>query len=145
MPIKVSFYAERPDTTKDFWWETAEDPVATICQNLRILADSKGIQHTFSKADDGLSSTSEFVAPTRAAWLDYMANVQISYPHMITMRDEYYKNANHTLLMTVTDLGEGSVLLQTSEAKFDPNNFEATKHVWTDPTPPSTTPDTPPA
>jgi hypothetical protein len=115
MSIQVTFTMTRADTTTDFFWESTIPEIAQICRDIDVLANFLNVQRTFTKADDGLSCTSQFVAPDDATWIQFMNTVVTTIPNMISRRNQYLVAAGHTINMTITHLETGVVQLQTSD------------------------------
>lgn len=132
MTIKISFLAQRPNTSTDFWWESTDPSIAEICNDIKALATNVGITHSASKSGDGLSYTSDFTAPNRTVWLSFMDALTRIHPTMLSLRNSYNSQANHSLVMSVKDLDADSVV-HVGAPTYDRTAFQDTLHVWAEP------------
>lgn len=119
MSIQVRFTMERPDTSKEFWWEATDPEIAQMCKDVDLLANLQNVNRTYTKSDDGLSCVSEFLAPDRDTWNVFMNTVVTAVPGMLEKRNAYLKESTHTIHMKMVDISTDEVHVETLEPSWE--------------------------
>lgn len=113
MSIEVIFTMKRPNTSKDFWWESSDPEIVEMCRKIDVLASTQNIQRSYGKSPDNLIYESRFVASDREAWNHFMNSVIIEMPNMLEQRNAYLGLANHTIRMVINNANSGDVIKNT--------------------------------
>lgn len=116
MSFEIRFYAERPNTDVDFWWDSQDEEIIEFCNFILELANSLGITHRTAKLEDGLSMISTFTVNSKDDWTEHSrllgegkileSGKILSMQSMVNKRYQYFTNANHTL---TTELFDNSI------------------------------------
>ena len=71
MSLEIKFYAERPNTDVDFWWDSQDEEIIEFCNFILEVANSLGITHRTAKSEDGLSMISTFTVNSKDDWTEH--------------------------------------------------------------------------
>lgn len=110
MTVQVKFYGVRPESSAPLWWDSEDTAIAEINNSVLELTNIFEITHSVTIAEDGLSYESIFVAKDQNFWQSFSDVLISSYPEMLSARDDYFRQNNHTIAMVMTDVDSGEVL-----------------------------------
>lgn len=111
MPIIVTFHFTRVDTDNEFFWESPDPEVSSVCDAVNKLADECGIVHSFWKSEDNLTAVSNFISPTYDQYTDFLIVVRCAIPTAFDIRNKYFFDAQHTLTMEITDTDTNELIV----------------------------------
>jgi hypothetical protein len=106
MTYNVEFIATRHDTSKPFFYEAPEysyimDEVENILAGLaEINAINDYTQHT---SEDLLTHTRKMIFPNRDLFMNYLGILNIKFPDIMIIRNQYFLDNSHSLLLKWSD------------------------------------------
>jgi hypothetical protein len=110
MPIIVKFHATRTNTDHEFFWESTDPEVSSVCDAVKNLADVSEVAHNFTKLEDNLNAVSTFILPTYDYWTGFSGLLRFSIPNALEVRDNYFNNAGHVLTMEIRDVDTAELI-----------------------------------
>jgi hypothetical protein len=123
MSLEIRFYAERPNTNVDFWWDSQDEEIIEFCNFILEVANSLGITHSTAKSEDGLSMISTFTVNSKDDWTEHSrllgegkileSGKILSMQSMVNKRYQYFTNANHTLTTELFDNSTNESIFKT--------------------------------
>ena len=123
MSLEIRFYAERPNTEVDFWWDSQDEEVVEYCNFILDVANSLGIGHHTTKSEDGLSMTSTFTVNSKDDWLEHSKRLiegrtlesgkTVDMESMVNKRYQYFTTAKHTLTSELFDNSNNESIFKT--------------------------------
>jgi len=123
MSFEIRFYAERPNTDVDFWWDSQDEEIIEFCNFILEVANSLGITHRTAKSEDGLSMISTFTVNSKDDWTEHSrllgegkileSGKILSMQSMVNKRYQYFTNANHTLTTELFDNSTNESIFKT--------------------------------
>jgi hypothetical protein len=123
MSLEIRFYAERPNTDVDFWWDSQDEEIIEFCNFILEVANSLGITHSTAKSEDGLSMISTFTVNSKDDWTEHSrllgegkileSGKILSMQSMVNKRYQYFTNANHTLTTELFDNSTNESIFKT--------------------------------
>jgi len=106
--IKFSFKGSRLNHDVELWWESTDPKLIEYKRIVLGISESLGIMPEYHH--DGDSYTMSFVLNDVDQWFSMEENISKKLPNMSHERSTYFKNANHTLTLEVSDYTTGKVL-----------------------------------
>ena len=103
MALQVRFILKRPDTSAEFWWNSTDNEILNYCNQIKSIAQSLNIAHSYSESEDGLTGSSIFFVSSLQNWLDLSQRVSYELPNMFSKRLEYFSANNHMLIVETFD------------------------------------------
>jgi hypothetical protein len=97
MALQVRFSLTRSDNSAEFWWNSTDNEILNYCNQIKSIAQSLNIQHSYSESEDGLTANSTFLVSSLQNWLDLNQRISDELPTMFSKRSEYFSANNHTL------------------------------------------------
>jgi len=111
MNLKLTLTATRPDTSAEFWYNTSSPLVALANTQSIELCDALGMLHTTETSDNGLTFKKIFSNATELSWSEFMA-AAFALPDIISDRNMYFINNNHSLSLTRIDVDTAIVIAE---------------------------------
>lgn len=114
MALQVRFILTRPDTSAEFWWNSTNSEILNYCNQIKALAQSLNIQHTYSESEDSLTANSIFSVASLQHWLDFNQRITDEFSNMFSKRVEYFSTNNHILAVEWFDSVKQQVVFRNN-------------------------------